>query len=204
MKRNKVVILDNGHGKNTPGKRSPDGLFFEWEWTRSFVRLLKSELELLGYTVFDIVPEDDDIGLSKRASRANAIITEYGAGNCIFISVHNNAAGTSGWSNATGWECFTTVGQNNSDRLADCLCAACEDVGIRLRSDMTDGDKDKEDNFTVIYKTNCPAVLTENMFMDNKKDIEFLTSEDGINRLLNLHLIGIQQYFGYPIAIIKK
>ena len=56
------VILDNGHGKNTPGKRSPDGLFFEWEWTRSFVRLLKSELELLGYTVFDIVPEDDDIG----------------------------------------------------------------------------------------------------------------------------------------------
>ena len=64
-----------------------------------------------------------------------------------------------------------------------------------LRKDMSDGDKDWEKNFTVIYKTKCPAVLTENMFMDTKSDVEFLNSEEGIERLLRIHLFGIRRWF---------
>lgn len=201
----KVVILDNGHGIETPGKRSPDGSFLEWKWTRAFVQKLKLELELLGYLVFDIVTEDTDVGLTKRANRANEIITKYGSKNCIFISVHCNAAGNGEkWYNAEGWAAYTTVGNNNSDKLAECLCDACETVGVKLRTDKSDGDKDWEENFTVIKKTNCPAVLTENMFMDSKKDVDFLTSEEGIEKLINIHLIGIQNYFGYPVSIIVE
>lgn len=199
-----VVILDNGHGVNTPGKRSPDSSFFEWEWNRMFVQKLKLELELLGYLVFDIVTEDIDIGLSERANRANKIIAEYGADKCIFLSIHCNAAKNGEWANATGWSAWTTKGQNNSDKLAECLCDACEIVGIKLRKDTIDGDKDYEKNFTVIYKTNCPAVLVENMFMDSKSDLAFLQSEEGVEKLLNLHIIGIQKYFGEPYAIIKE
>ena len=201
----KVVILDNGHGIDTPGKKSPDGLFFEWEWTRMFVKKLKAELEILGYLVFVIVPEDEDIKLSERARRANDIIAQYGASNCVFISIHNNAAGNGNkWYNATGWEVYTTIGNNNSDKLATCLVNACNSLGIKLRGDFIDGDPDKESNFTVIYKTNCPAVLTENMFMDSKKDVELLTFEEGIDKLINLHLIGIQNYFGWPVSIIQE
>lgn len=200
----KVVILDNGHGNNTTGKRSPDNSFFEWEWNRMFVKKLKFELELLGYRVFAIVDEDNDIGLSVRANRANNIIKEYGSNNCIFISIHANASGNgSKWMNATGWSVYTTKGQNNSDRLAECLCNACEDLGIKLRKDISDDDKDYEENFTVIYKTNCPAVLVENMFYDSMSDLAFLQSENGIEQLINLHIMGIQNYFGEPVSIIK-
>lgn len=199
-----VVILDNGHGVNTPGKRSPDSSFFEWEWNRMFVKRLTPELEILGYKVFTIVTEDIDVGLSERANRANKIIAEYGADKCIFLSIHCNAAGNGQWMDATGWSAWTTKGQNNSDKLAECLCDASEIVGIKLRKDLVDGDKDYEKNFTVIYKTNCPAVLVENMFMDSKSDLAFLQSEEGVEKLLNLHIIGIQKYFGEPYAIIKE
>lgn len=201
----KVVILDNGHGKNTPGKCSPDKSFYEWRWTRMFVNRLKYELEELGYIVIVLVPEEIDLGLTARATRANKIIEKYGASNCIFVSIHNNAAGSNdSWYNATGWEVYTTVGQNNSDKLAECLATEAELEGLKLRSDVLDGDKDREKNFTVIYKTNCPAVITENMFMDSKKDLEFLKSDEGIRKLLNLHVAGIHKYFNGPVSRINE
>ena len=194
--KNKVVILDNGHGQETPGKRSPDGLFREYKWTREFVKRLKPLLEDCGYTVFEIVPELTDIGLTARANRANKICDEYGAGNCVFISVHCNAAGNDGkWHNATGWSAWTTEGKTNSDRLAELLCEECEVEGVKLRKDMSDGDKDWEKNFTVIFKTKCPAVLTENMFQDTKSEVEYLNSEEGKEQLLRIHVNGIRRWF---------
>lgn len=196
MKKNKVVILDPGHGENTLGKCSPDKSFYEWQWTRMFVERLKAELESLGYIVYVTVTGSYDYGLTTRATRANSLISTHGAANCIFISIHNNAAGTGDkWYNATGWEVYTTKGKTNSDRLAECLANEVEKEGIKLRTDLSDGDKDKESNFTVIYKTNCPAILTENMFMDSKKDLEFLNSEEGVKKLLNIHINGINNYF---------
>lgn len=192
----RVVILDNGHGKNTNGKRSPDGVFREYKWTRDFVKLLKPRLEQDGYIVFDLVPEDDDIGSSKRAARANAIINEYGASSCVMVSIHNNAAGTGDkWYVVTGWEAYTTIGRNNSDKLAQLIYEEIELQGINTRKDMSDGDVDKELNFTLITKVNCPAIITENMFMDSKADIEFLTSDEGIEKLLTAHVNGIRRYF---------
>ena len=29
-----TLLIDNGHGKNTAGKRSPDGRLMEWEFAR--------------------------------------------------------------------------------------------------------------------------------------------------------------------------
>ena len=197
--KNKVVILDNGHGQETPGKRSPDGEFREYKWCREFVQLLKHELEEWGYIAIDILPEPHDLGLSARATRVNKIVDKYGIENCIFISIHNNAAGDgSKWYNATGWEAFTSPGRTKSDRLANLLYEEINFVGIPIRTDISDGDYDKESNFTVLTKTKCPAVLTENMFMDSKKDIEFLNSEDGIKKLLKAHLTGIRRYFENP------
>ena len=203
-KNSKVIIIDNGHGIDTPGKCSPDKSFFEWRWNRMFANRLKYELDELGYNAIILVPEETDLGLTARATRANKICDAYGVGNCIFISVHCNAAGSDGqWHNATGWSAWTTVGKTNSDKLAECLCNECELEGIKLRKDMSDGDKDWEKNFTVIYKTKCPAVLTENMFMDSKTDLEFLKSDEGVRKLLNIHVGGIHKYFNGPVARIN-
>lgn len=194
MKKNSIIILDNGHGLETLGKRSPDGMFREYRWCRDFVKLLKSKLEYWGYQVIELVPEEEDISLSARVRRVNEICMLHN--NCILISVHNNAAGDgSKWYNATGWEAWTSKGNTRSDRLAEILYEEAELKGLRVRKDMSDMDADKEASFTILTNTKCPAVLTENMFMDSKKDLEFLSSEDGVKTLIAIHLNAIRRYF---------
>ena len=63
--------------------------------------------------------------------------------------------------------------------------------GVKLRKDFVDGDSDKENNFTVIYKSKCPAVLTENLFMDNEEECRYLLSKEGKKAIIDLHVDGI-------------
>ena len=194
--RDKIIILDNGHGQETPGKRSPDGLFREYSWTRNFVQRLKYELEYFGYKTIILVTEDEDISLSERSSRVNDLCKLH---DCILVSIHNNAAGNgNAWYNVTGWEAYTSPGNTKSDILAELIYEEIEAEGIKTRKDNSDKDSDKEANFTILTKTKCPAVLTENMFMDSKIDIEFLNSEVGINKLLKAHTGGLRRYLECP------
>lgn len=192
------VALDNGHGVNTPGKRSVDGKLREYAWAREMVKLIAEKLSKHGIKSYIVTPETTDIGLTTRANRVNKRVTDNKKKgiSTILISVHNNAAGNGKqWVNATGWECWTTKGKTRSDELAECMYDAAEDMlkpqGIKIRVDMTDGDRDKESNFTILYKSNCTCILTENLFMDNKNECEFLLSDKGKELIADMHVKGI-------------
>lgn len=161
----------------TPGKRSPDGLFREAFYNREIARKIVATLQDCSYDAELLVPEDDDIPLSERARRVNTACLLYGKTNVILISIHANAAGDgTQWMNATGWSCYTCKGQTQSDKLADCLYHAATKnfLGKRIRTDYSDNDPDWEENFYILRHSLCPAVLTENFFMDNKSDLEYL------------------------------
>ena len=66
--------------------------------------------------------------------------------------------------------------------------------GHRLRTDYTDADPDQEADFYLLRHTRCPAVLTENLFMDNPSDCAFLLSPEGQQALVDLHVDGITDY----------
>lgn len=169
----------------------------EWKYNREICKRLRDIFKEYGWDSRLVVFEDYDISLSERAKRINNICGAYGSNNVLVIDVHVNAAGDgSKWENGTGWECWTTVGQTNSDKLAEELYNAAKVYlpNTKMRTDRIDGDMDKEKNFTVIYKANCPAVLTENLFMDNKKECEYLLSEEGKQAIVNLHVDGILKY----------
>lgn len=96
-----------------------------------------------------------------------------------------------------GWEAYTCRGQTKSDELATCLYEAaekCLPIGTKLRTDYTDGDPDKEAGFYILKHTKMPAVLTENLFQDNKDEVDFLLSEEGKQAITNLHVQGIIKY----------
>lgn len=68
---------------------------------------------------------------------------------------------------ARGWSAYTSKGSTKADVLASCLYASaaeCFPAGIKIRSDWSDKDPDWEENFYILQKTKCPAVLTENFF----------------------------------------
>ena len=49
--------------------------------------------------------------------------------------------------------------------------------GQRIRKDTADGDPDQEKDFYILRHTSCTAVLTENLFMDNRNDVAPKTHE---------------------------
>ena len=66
--------------------------------------------------------------------------------------------------------------------------------GQRIRKDTADGDPDLEKDFYILRHTSCPAVLTENLFMDNRDDVAFLESAEGSQAIVNLHVEGIRRF----------
>lgn len=189
-----IVLLDNGHGKETAGKRSPvwpDGSqLFEWEFNRDIVRRIAGKLQADGIPYRVLVPEENDVSLTERARRANEYAKEFN-GKAYVLSIHANAGG------GTGWEVYTSPGQTPSDAIATVFFeeAGREFVpdGWRMRSGYSDGDPDKEANFAILTKTTCPAVLTENFFMDTEKDCRFIMSGDGRERIANMHVAAIKR-----------
>ena len=49
-------------------------------------------------------------------------------------------------------------------------------------------------NFAIVRDTNCPAVLTENLFQDNQSEVKYLLSEAGKQSIVNLHADAIVKY----------
>ena len=189
------VLIDNGHGVDTAGKRSPDGSLREYKYAREIAEKVVSELKKRGFDAERIVTEENDISLSERCRRVNSICDRIGTKNVILVSIHCNAAGNgSQWMNARGWEAWTSVGQTAADKLADCLYKAAEETDFKIRKDTTDGDPDKEGHLYILKHTKCPAVLTENLFQDNKEDVAFLLSEAGKETIVILHVKGIINY----------
>ena len=191
------ILIDNGHGIQTKGKRSPDSTLLEYAYTREIARQVVSELKAKGYDSELLVPEDDDIPLSERVRRTNAHCQALGKSNVILISLHLNAAGDgTKWMNATGWSCYTCKGQTESDRLADCLYqSAIRHFPDRcIRTDYSDSDPDREEQFYILRKSWCPAVLTENFFMDSRYDLEYLQSRAGKQAVVDTHVEGIVEY----------
>lgn len=189
------TILGTAHTEDTLGKRSPDGSLKEYLYSRKLVKAIFNSLKEKGYLVYiDSMETKIPNELKERCRIVNTLCKKYK--NCIYISIHVNAAGNgTNWANATGWEAYTSKGFTKADELANCLYkSAIKNLeGQKIR---TSGSKylAKEANFYVLRHTNCPAVLTENFFMDNKKDVEFLLSEKGFNQLVNLHVEGIINY----------
>lgn len=220
-KKKLTVILGTAHGKNVAGKRSPDGKFQEWQYSREIVERLRDELakrdDLVDVFV-DIpaaeVPLPQQAELTRRVRYVNQLCAHRHTERCIYVSIHVDAASSGEWKNAGGWTAYTSPGRTRSDILATYLYEAAEkhlagyaakmEEGKKkgqygsnqkpFRKDTSDGDPDKEARFYVLVRTKCAAVLTENLFQDNKADVAFLTSEEGKKAIVALHKEAILRF----------
>ena len=193
------VLIDPGHGIDTPGKRSPDGLFLEYLWNRQVADMLLERLVAMGIDASLVVTETNDVTLRNRVNRVNTICNKVGASNVLLVSIHANAAGNgSSWMNAKGWSCYTSKGKTKSDQVAECLYDAFEEEfpERKIRKDLSDGDKDWEENFYVLEKSRCPAVLLENFFYDNKEECAWMLQEETKRRVASAAAKGIAKYVG--------
>lgn len=192
-----TLLLDAGHGDPpiTGGKCSPDKTILEYYWARDMVQRIAAKARAAGIPVEIIVPEKTDIPLRTRTNRVNTLCKKHGgAKNCVLISVHINAAPGSGWANARGWCGFVAPNAStNSKRLARILYEHADRAGLRGNRSVP-AQKYWVGNFAIIRDTNCPAVLTENLFMNNIQDAEYLKSESGKETIAELHIAAVKEY----------
>lgn len=184
------ILIDNGHGKETPGKRSPDERLKEFAYTREIAERVVDGLQNEGIDAVRIVTEENDVALSERVRRVNA----FGK-DTILISIHCNAMGSGAdWMPAQGWSVF--VGGNasmNSKRLARQLAQTAISKNVKVRRPSPQ-DLYWTANLYICQRTNCPAVLVENFFQDNRKDVDFLLSEEGKQCVTDIMVEGVMGY----------
>lgn len=208
---NTIIILGTAHLSTTPGKGSPDGRFKEYAYSRKVVGEIAEALRKEGHTVFIdyIAPgpspqmkgstwkEEQSRELAYRVNYVNNLCSRYGKANCIYVSVHTDAAGADGkWHDARGFSVrVSPQGSESSKRLARCLYEAAEKEGRQVTGNRaTPPVKYWTQSLYVLNKTACPAVLTESLFMDNLQDVDFLMSEAGRAAIVRLHVEGIKSY----------
>ena len=189
-----LILIDNGHGINTPGKCSPDKSLYEWKYTREIAAEVVKELNESGYRAIQLVTESNDISLEQRCKRVN----DYCKTNkdVLLVSIHVNAAGSDKkWHNASGWSGWVyTKSSVKSRMLAQLLYAQAEKYRLQGNRSVPK-NKYWTANFYILRNTNCPAVLTENLFQDNKEDVQYLLSEEGRRNIVQLHVDAIKAYF---------
>lgn len=189
------ILIDNGHGSNTPGKRSPDGVLREYSWARAVSRMICDILQAEGYDARLLVPEQWDVSLSERCRRAN----QSNKRDTILVSIHINAAGSgSKWMKARGWSIFTTKGITEADKLAECIWNQANKtfkapLTVRSYSSAKMGH-DFEENFYILLHSYCPAVLIENFFMDNHEDCNYLRTDKAMAECAEVAVAGIKDY----------
>lgn len=188
------VLIDNGHGQETPGKCSPDKRLKEYAYTREIARRVAAELTAKQIDAQCIVPEETDVPLVERVARANKIYADTDC-QAILVSIHCNAMGSGAeWMPARGWSVF--VGGNASQKsrtLARKMAQAALARQVKVRQPYPQSLYWTADLY-ICRKTNCPAVLVENFFQDNLEDVEFLLSEAGKKCITDITVEGIIAY----------
>lgn len=198
-------ILDNGHGEDTPGKRSPKlengERFFEYEFNRDIVARIIKKLEPLGVQVHNLVPEvEGDISLQTRVARANGLETGLPK---IFVSVHANAGPARTINdytqdNTRGIEVWFYHGSKKGRWLANVFQRhLVEFTGFRSRNVKSK----PTGQFYVLRHTAMPAILTENGFYNNRLEVAELVKDKVRQQIADAHVAAIlevesQGFFG--------
>lgn len=190
-----IIFLDRAHGKDVPGKRSPDGKHIEWEWSERICKELAIVLRAVGFEVVETNPSDVEIGLSKRRSLIDGYKTSK---TKIMLSMHNNAAGMGDkWMSARGLELWTRPGRDGADDLAQIIFDKAKiwfpDVRHRYGADRI-GERDKEGNLAMVSSNKYLGVLVEWLFQDNKEDVAILLDEASNKRFIDMIVDAVEEF----------
>lgn len=174
------IFLDAGHGGKDSGAV---GLGLkEKDLTLSIVKKIGKLLgDYEGVKVLYTRTDDRFLELAERADIANKAAVDY------FCSVHINATPT-----GTGFE--TYVYTDASSKSVAYQNVIHPEI-YKALGKVKDRGK-KRANYAVLRHTDMPAILTENLFIDNPNDNNLLKEESFIDNVAQGHVNGFAKAFG--------
>lgn len=184
-----IIAVDNGHGINTAGKRTPimpDGMVIrEWEFNYPTAQKLGQALRRCGLNVVFVSDTADDTPLSERTQRANDAKAD------LFVSIHYNAF-QGVWGTHGGVDVHYYPSSTKGKRLADLVqVELVKATGLRDRGI-------KASNFYVLRRTVMPAILCECGFMDNLDEAKLMLDESYQRKVAEAIARGVCKYLDVP------
>lgn len=181
------IAIDNGHGLQTPGKRTPlfpdSSQIREWQFNYPTALKLGELLLANGFEVQFVSPGEEDIPLSTRTARANQANAD------LFVSIHYNAH-QGVWGSHGGVETYHYPNSAKGQQLATVVQEELiRETGLRDRGV-------KSANFQVLRETTMPAVLVECGFMDNMEEATLMLDEEHQWKCARAIARGICRYVG--------
>lgn len=182
-----LIAIDNGHGLDTAGKRTPvmtDGrIIKEWEFNYPTAQKLGEELKRCGFKVLYVSDSEEDTPLKTRTDRANAAKAD------AFISIHYNAY-KGVWGNHGGIETYYYPNALDGLELAKSVqYHLVKETGLSNRGV-------KSNNFHVLRESKMVAILAECGFMDSSEEAKLMLDESHQANCARAIAKGICDYFG--------
>lgn len=198
-----LVILDAGHGLDTPGKRTPlfpdDSYMRENEFNRSVVRKIDLLLEKSDIIdTFFTVTEKYDVSLVERVQRANDIYEQNKElyDKVVLISVHANAL-TGSWGTQNGTSTYHYPTNPVDKRFAETIHKNLIQA-TKLRDRGVIGEE-----FYIIKNVKMTACLCECAFMDNLTEAKLLMSDEFRQSCADGIVNGLFEYFEINLEKVK-
>ncbi len=168
------ITLDAGHGGHDPGALSKDKKTEEKNLALATTLMTKSHLERLGYRVTLTRSSDLFLPLDERADLANEIASD------LFVSIHYNASTNK---QAEGVEVYRYRAATDTTReeVSDELATAVLTRVLRYTNAPSRGVK--QANYSVLRRTNMPAILVEGGFVTNEAELTRLQNSHYLNSI---------------------
>ncbi|MEK4488020.1 N-acetylmuramoyl-L-alanine amidase [Psychrobacillus sp. FSL H8-0484] len=185
-----LIALDDGHGMNTGGKRTPIipelGKYIpENEFNKAVVSFMDRYLREIGFRTLLVAPTDSDTSLKARTDLANSKKAD------VYLSIHYDAVSDI-WGKVEGHSIFVYPGHLNekSGKLGECIAEFLKQGTAQKWRGI------KEHNFHVLRETNMPAILSENGFMNNPREARLMIEPVFQKEVAIEHVKGVCKYLG--------
>ena len=186
------LVIDPGHaGRNVdPGAVNAATGLQEADVALFVSKLVESQLFAAGHEV-KLTRTDREQAETDDLSVRTSLSNDWGAE--LFVSIHCNSAVSP---NAAGYEVWTSPGDTPGDVLATCIYKqiATEFPDRAGRTDLSDGDPDKESRFYVLVHTDAPACLVEMAFISNDEEAALLSDAAWQERYARAIVRGVTDY----------
>ena len=189
----KKVCLDAGHSASNRANKSPDGTYYEHEFTLDMAKRIKAHLERHGVAVTETRQDGQDVSLGARCGISNGLKPD------LFVSLHSNATGSlstgpDGWGSARGWECYVYGLSSDGYRAARAILAQVQGTASVIRSTPIR----ERPGLYILAHTNAPTVLIEHGFHTSREDVQRLKDPAYRETLAAAEARGILDYLGIP------
>lgn len=174
------IYIDPGHGGSDNGA-SGNGIK-EKDITLKIAKKINSYLKAYKNVTTKMSRNHDSFpSLNDRTNEANKWDAD------LFLSVHINSGG------GKGFETFVYTSIKNGSKTAKMQKAVHN--AILKKNGLKDRGMQKE-NLHVVRESHMPAILTENGFIDIKKEAKKMKSNKWIRKVAKGHVNGIASHYG--------